>query len=47
MRHTPRQDKVVEFVARNPGCPKIRAAEYVAPRGSLFYGYQTVSRGDS
>ena len=44
MRNTPKQDLVVYYVSKNPDCAKIDPARYVAPNGSLKYGYQTVNR---
>lgn len=39
-----RMQDVAKYVRMNPGQPMIRAAEYVAPRGSLRFGYRTVHR---
>lgn len=35
---------VISYVAEHPGCVMMHAAEWVAPRGSLMYGYRTVHR---
>ena len=43
-RTGPRMIQVTSYVARHPGCPKIRPAEDAGPRGSLRYGYASVNR---
>ncbi len=35
---------VTEYVAANPGCPKIGPAREVGPNGSLKFGYASVDR---
>lgn len=43
-RTAPMMYGVASYVAANPGCPKLHAAEYVGPNGSRRYGYRTVDR---
>lgn len=40
----PKMQSVINFVRDNPGCAKIDPARWVAPNGSLKYGYATVDR---
>jgi hypothetical protein len=40
----PRMKEVAGYVAGAPGCTKGAAAAWVAPNGSLFYGYKAVNR---
>ena len=42
-RGTPAQDKVVEFVRKNPGCIMIEAARYLSPRNHIL-GYRVIHR---
>jgi len=44
IRIGPRMIDVLTYVKANPNCIMIRAAEHVAPNGSLKYGYATVHR---
>jgi hypothetical protein len=43
----PAMQAAQDFVAANPGCRKLAAAEHIGPNGSRRYGYAAVDRAIS
>lgn len=40
----PNMRAAVEYVAENPGCPKLPVARAIGPHGSTKFGYEAVDR---